>query len=533
MGDRRSSRRRSRASEKAKQENEEEIDVDTNNITTPSIKIRSTKRVSSKKEKDIIQIPQQQEEEEEEEVLEEEIEAGNANDVTEHPEQSDSKRLGKRKRDRVRNIELANSKQGIRSTDTYIFFDRLLVELTDNPQCSLFLRPVLEMWEESDIPDYKQRIKSPMDLGTIRKKMSNDSYVITDKNTKQYYFNQDACASDIRLIFKNCMIYNEEESELHQTANQLLDDISERIITRENRAARMQEKAKRDSERKRRKVAEENAAIAAQKAARAAIALVKAKQEAADEKRKRELELKKKEAEWARRLEEEKVLAVKQAVQAALVKQKRAQAHAQVQAQVETQTQVHAEAITSATQGVGSSRHHQARNQSKMVNTSSVSSDEQEGHGEIQFAFVSTKGMEKKRGRKSTTVMELELQHEDLMRRRKVIMEANIELEKTKQIEMTADEKRNLCELVSQLDFVQMKGVVDIIANGMKRSDLLNEVIVDIDIETIDNHVLREAEFFLKNPVALTASHAIHNIEAEITDIETKLVEIRYQKIGN
>lgn len=429
-----------------------------------------------------------EEEVNDEENQDEVMEEGHETDLV---DSASGKRNGKRKRDHKMTKPL------VRTSDAYLFFDSLLQGLMKDPDCEHFLLPVLTMWKEEEVPEYRERIKKPMDLGTVQIKLKDDRYTIHSKIPGEYIFDDNAMACDLRLIFENCMEYNEPKSSLYEIAKKCLDNINKKVTERKASLARQQEKQKRDSERKRRKVAEEEAANAGAAAQAATAALAKAKKDAEDAERKRNAELKRREAEWARRNQAEKEAAVAAAVQEVMAKQRRE-----------------------------GGRH------GKLVNTSSVSSDEHEGIGEVTFTFVSTAGMEKKRGRKSALVMDLEAQHDTLMKRRRGMVEMGIELEKMKQIDMTYAEKKKICTEVEQLDFVRMKGVVDMIARGMNRPDIFNEVEIDLDIDHIDNVVLREIQFFLRNPGATTAKDALQHIESEISDIETRLVEIRYQKVS-
>ncbi|XP_020267071.1 transcription factor GTE7-like [Asparagus officinalis] len=59
--------------------------------------------------------------------------------------------------------------------------------------------------------DYHQIIKSPMDLGTVKSKLS-----------KGFYHSPLEFASDIRLTFKNALVYNPEGHDVHRLADQLL-----------------------------------------------------------------------------------------------------------------------------------------------------------------------------------------------------------------------------------------------------------------------------------------------------------------------
>lgn len=442
----------------------------------------------------------------EEDDQDEHLDGGDALEFVE-PEEGEPL-LGKRKKD------YANTKIGVRSSKSFLFYQSLLLQLISNPDCEDFLKPVLEMWDEKAVPNYLDRVKKPMDLGTVKENLKAEKYLLHEDN--KYRFDEETCANDIRLIFENCMVYNDPHSGLHKLAHNLLKFVNRQIADRESQLAREHEqaakKAKRDKERRRRKQAEEEAANAAESARRTALALEKVRKEAEEAEKKRQLELQQKELEWRQRMEKEK----QEAVAAALREALREQQAKKVQLQQEQQQQ-----------------RRESERQSRFVNTSSVSSDEQDmGNGEVTFAFVSTAGMEKKRGRKSAVVMELESRHDELMKQRKAMVDVTVELAKLKQVEMTYAEKRKLCEEVAELDFVRMKAVADIISQGMNRPDILNEVEVDLDISVIDNKVLREIQFFLQSPAATTAKDALRNIESDIADIESKLVAIRYQKIG-
>lgn len=448
-----------------------------------------------------------QEDKHDEDYQDEHLDGGDAMEFVEPKE--GERHLGKRKKD------YSNTKTGVRASEPFLFYQSLLLQLISNPDCEDFLKPVLEMWDENDVPNYLDRVKKPMDLGTVKENLKTEKYLNLEDG--KYCFDQKACANDIRLIFENCMVYNDPHSGLHKLAHSLLKFVNRQIADREGRLARDFEqalkRAKRDKERRRRKQAEEEAASAAESARQTALALEKVKREAEEAERKRQLELHQKELEWRQRMEREKQEAVAAAVQEALRKQR-----------VE-QLQSH--------QHEHQHEHRESERNSRLVNTSSVSSDEQEnGNGEMTFAFVSTAGMEKKRGRKSAVVTELESRHDELMKQRKAMVEVNSELSKLKQVEMTYAEKHKLCEEVAELDFVRMKAVADIVSQGMNRPDILNEVEVDIDVNVINNKVLREIQFFLQSPAATTAKDALRNIESDITEIESKLVAIRYQKVG-
>lgn len=164
------------------------------------------------------------------------------------------------------------------------------------------------------------------------------------------------------------------------------------------------------------------------------------------------------------------------------------------------------------------------------VTGSSVSSEDVE-NGDASFIFVSTAGLEKKRGRKSSVVQGLENKHGSLTKRRRLLLDSAMKLEARKKEPMRIEEKAALCEQVAVLDFIRMKTVVDIIARGMNRQDILTESEVDMDINTIDNSVLREIQAFIGAAPVVAAHGTLESVDKEIADIEMQLVDIRFQRV--
>jgi bromodomain-containing protein 3 len=62
-----------------------------------------------------------------------------------------------------------------------------------------------------NIPDYPEKIKHPMDLGTIKQKIEANEYVDVED-----------FASDVRLTFDNCCTYNQAGSDIHTMGLALL-----------------------------------------------------------------------------------------------------------------------------------------------------------------------------------------------------------------------------------------------------------------------------------------------------------------------
>lgn len=68
------------------------------------------------------------------------------------------------------------------------------------PDCAPFCEPV--DWRGLELWDYPKIIKKMMDLGTVKRKLDRKQYATAHE-----------CATDIRLIWKNCMAYNADGSD--------------------------------------------------------------------------------------------------------------------------------------------------------------------------------------------------------------------------------------------------------------------------------------------------------------------------------
>lgn len=75
----------------------------------------------------------------------------------------------------------------------------LLDALEENEDAWPFLEPV----EKKAFPEYFKVIKKPMDFQTVRNKLEDKKYS-----------NKEGFAADVRLIFDNCKLYNEDDSEI-------------------------------------------------------------------------------------------------------------------------------------------------------------------------------------------------------------------------------------------------------------------------------------------------------------------------------
>ena len=114
-----------------------------------------------------------------------------------------------------------------------------------------------------------------------------------------------------------------------------------------------------------------------------------------------------------------------------------------------------------------------------------------------------------------------------------MLVDLTLELERAKMKEVSMEEKLKLCKDVAALDFVRMRAVVDILALGTNQPSLLAKVEVDIDIASVSNVVLREIQYFLFSPTAMTLKDELRVIEAKIATIKSQLVQISFQKVSS
>lgn len=102
----------------------------------------------------------------------------------------------------------SNNKAGSMNASKTRVCRNILGKLMDHPGGWLFHKPVDP--DLFGIPDYFDVIRNPMDLGTVKKKLTNKSYLSTDD-----------FAADVRLTFSNAMTYNPPGNQVHTVAEQL------------------------------------------------------------------------------------------------------------------------------------------------------------------------------------------------------------------------------------------------------------------------------------------------------------------------
>lgn len=479
-------------------------------------------------------------------------------------------------RKRVRASQTPEVMERVRMNPGYVFFVDLVERLYVKPEAEGFRAPVLDLWEESAVPGYLNVIDTPMDLGTIKTRLKEGHY--NRYHPVAPFIDEDWVMRDIRLVFQNCMQYNDSDSDFFRIAKDLLTFANKAVkprLAQRREEARIKEEQQR--ERKQLRDRERRARLKAEKLERER---EEAKVKAEQEERERELERRKKRK--RERDAERRAMKKEQEMQKRHRDAER-RARLKAQKQAEAEAKAKAEQVVSAREAARSEdvRMHaengimehevdedgqtpnrkwhksdgppneftpngkkvRVRRDDDARSTSSISSDEvaeieveievdDEEVREMQLEYVTTTGMEKKRGRKSAAAQSLETKHDGLMRQRRQLLEARMELNRRRQTQLNDQEKRELCAKVRVLGCVQMKCVVQIIAEGMNRLDIIRENEVDIDINRVDTRVLRDVQFFLENPALVKALESLTEIERKLTDIEAEYVSYRYQRVS-
>ncbi|CAN8067835.1 unnamed protein product [Agarophyton chilense] len=110
------------------------------------------------------------------------------------------------------------------------FCKRLVNTMLREPSSGPFSAPVKELWHEASIPRYFDVVKQPMDLRTVKKRLSTTEYIESVRDgVLPYRFDAEAFAHDVRLIFRNAMVYNRVGDMLYNCASNLQDDFNKKF----------------------------------------------------------------------------------------------------------------------------------------------------------------------------------------------------------------------------------------------------------------------------------------------------------------
>jgi hypothetical protein len=102
----------------------------------------------------------------------------------------------------------------------------LLEALLRSNDAGIFSRPINELWTPESLGDYFQMVRKPMDLGTIQTNLDLGKYGKTGKKFTE----------DVRLVWKNCMTFNQPGTEYYGMAERMIkkfDDGLKKIAKKE------------------------------------------------------------------------------------------------------------------------------------------------------------------------------------------------------------------------------------------------------------------------------------------------------------
>ena len=98
--------------------------------------------------------------------------------------------------------------------------DSILSSLMEDERSYPFLEPVDHV--ALGLHDYLKVVKTPMDLGTVKKRLVEDRFYDLPSSTRTFrYINGQRVLDDVLLVFDNCMKYNQDGSQIFQFAAQL------------------------------------------------------------------------------------------------------------------------------------------------------------------------------------------------------------------------------------------------------------------------------------------------------------------------
>lgn len=78
---------------------------------------------------------------------------------------------------------------------------KIICSMISRPESVAFREPV--DWKGMGLIDYLTIVKNPMDLGTVKTRIEQEKYETLDE-----------IATDVRLVWRNCMLYNRDGSEV-------------------------------------------------------------------------------------------------------------------------------------------------------------------------------------------------------------------------------------------------------------------------------------------------------------------------------
>lgn len=119
----------------------------------------------------------------------------------------------------------------VAASEPYQFFLRLVGQLLLHPRSYGFHIPMTELWTAGAIPGYLDKIKNPMDLGTVRVNLLRTANYIR-KEGDVVFFDEAAVVNDIRTVFTNSIAYNRPGSVLRVISTGFLQVVDATVAKR-------------------------------------------------------------------------------------------------------------------------------------------------------------------------------------------------------------------------------------------------------------------------------------------------------------
>lgn len=140
----------------------------------------------------------------------------------------------KRKKERRREAPKPTSKLSPLPTPTdsavadkqRAFCKKLVEDMLEDDSSLSFARPVRELWDISQLSGYFEKIKEPMDLGTVQKNLESKTQFLNDDTA---LFDPNAFREKIRLVFWNAMDFNGKGTDLYRLANKFLQFVDGKV----------------------------------------------------------------------------------------------------------------------------------------------------------------------------------------------------------------------------------------------------------------------------------------------------------------
>lgn len=107
------------------------------------------------------------------------------------------------------------------------FCKNLINQLLDDESSLSFSQPVRELWDMSQLHDYFEKIKEPMDLGTIKETLNSPTGFV---NSSTQLFDPNAFRRDVRLVFLNAMDFNSKGTDLYRLAHRFISFIDKEMV---------------------------------------------------------------------------------------------------------------------------------------------------------------------------------------------------------------------------------------------------------------------------------------------------------------